>query len=1529
LSIFKKFRQKTTHKLHKKAHRFGWYKRWHEFRYHHHVHWAILALYVFLLVFFFVFQPANKTLAALNQVTNTVSTQADFEAGSVSGAEIKNVSGGEVQLQGGAGDWLDPAWLYRTPITITENSGSQLDEYQVLITLTPSNFDYSKCQSDGRDIRFGDTSRNNLSYYLEDWNYNGTSTIWVKVNAIAASTDTTIYVYYNNASATAASSIVDTFSYSQPRIVGYVGSQTTAGANLNIISLADGNTISDGTSQLNLDDQGTGTFSSSELSLATPLSATKLFHADGTVNGTDMITPISWASTEFIQRIDRYTNSFDVVSPFGTANVSFYKNGSLIETIQVGPSGTRAAEEIPNDGVVRITSDIPILVQHYGNPGDTRAFYRATTEQLYGVPSTTFEIGAGPSGANTSWVTSSGGSGSSSLGANGNYVAGGQGSFGSAPAFRVTTNNLIGADQLADADGGESTIFLPKSQMGTVFGSASKAGYIAVAAPEPSTTCTVYDSSGQQAGQQTGGTRTDVNKIGFGTGSTSTWISGGWKMICDKPVYAYFEKDIADSDETNLMSYKQMRQYTYPEPTVSSYGTEEGSLSPTGTWTSSSTVGSGILDFYWNGGWGAPNGFEADVNIVANTSITFEVRSSAIGGADSNWSTWQSLGTIDESGGTGDRTFSVAQSSMPSSGNLPVGTNRYIQIRATLSSSDGISNPTLKELRTVYMADQNAPTNPTTVNVWQDNTKTAGEEVTDTNWSNSQTPYFEWSDASDGAGESGIEGYWVYFGTDPTADPKTAGAWQTTANYTGSIDLVDSGKTMYLAISTEDYAENRYTNGTPDYYKKFTYKFDKTAPDEPLYVSVNPVGWSVTDSFDFTWPAASDVISNGDASGIAGYQYKRETDATWSALTTDEFVNGVLSYQNGQNAFYVRSVDTAGNISADNRLAYYYYNADAPSAPQSLSVLPQLSQENSFTFSWDLPATYNSAIKGYYYSVNVLPNENNTSYTTNTSTGEISAATQQGFNTFYVVAMDSSDNISWGNYAEVQFNCQTPAPGIPVNVEVFDTSNRDLQSYKTTINWQEPADKGVGFQGYLIERSEDATSFTQVGSSGGTSYVDTSLQSKLYYYRIIAKDNSGNTSAPSTIVSVTPTGRYTSPPDIITGPDIEVKVSTADISWVTDREASSFVEIGESVGYGLTQGQFEFVVDHKVKIERLKPDTIYHYRVKYVDEDGNIGYSADAILKTLPAPTIANARVEDIRLSTAVVSWETSAEAKSSIYFGKSAGYGMLMDNVSGGFTTNHSVRLTDLDHSSTYHYKIVIEDIDGNKTEGEDHIFETQKFPVISVVRLEPINDRATATMKFTWETNVPTNSVVDYTPSGGVTQQAVDIKLKTKHEIVILGLIDNTFYTIKIRSRDQFGNEAVSDTQTFKTDYDTRPPKVYEVTEETSLTGFGIEAKGQAIISWQTDEPGTSRVEYGLGVIGENYSLSTQEDSALTTSHIVVVPNLKPSSSYYFRATSKDASGNEGKSEEGSLLIEQSKSSVLELIFKSLNSSLGWLFR
>jgi hypothetical protein len=208
------------------------------------------------------------------------------------------------------------------------------------------------------------------------------------------------------------------------------------------------------------------------------------------------------------------------------------------------------------------------LVQHHSTePWDSRVLYPATSEDLYGVPSNWFEVGAGPSGASVSWIGSDGASGSSNLGANGQYATWGFGAYGDAPAFKVSTNNPIGADQLADCDGGETTTFLPLKELGTVFGSANPAGYIAIAAPYPSTTCKVYDSTGSEVASQTGGTG-EINKLCFGCGSSSTWISGGWKMICDKPVFAYYENDAYDSDETNLLSYNQIRQFAYPEPTV-------------------------------------------------------------------------------------------------------------------------------------------------------------------------------------------------------------------------------------------------------------------------------------------------------------------------------------------------------------------------------------------------------------------------------------------------------------------------------------------------------------------------------------------------------------------------------------------------------------------------------------------------------------------------------------------------------------------------------------------------------------------------------------------------------------------------------------------------------------------------------------------------------------------------------------------------------------------------------------------------
>ncbi|RIB35140.1 MAG: hypothetical protein BXU00_02990 [Candidatus Nanoclepta minutus] len=102
-------------------------------------------------------------------------------------------------------------YLYRVPITIKENSGSNLTDYRVLITIdTVSLISAGKMRLDCGDIRFTylNTS-NNQEYKIPYWIESGCNTtntrIWVKVPYIPAKENVTIYMYYGNQNATSES----------------------------------------------------------------------------------------------------------------------------------------------------------------------------------------------------------------------------------------------------------------------------------------------------------------------------------------------------------------------------------------------------------------------------------------------------------------------------------------------------------------------------------------------------------------------------------------------------------------------------------------------------------------------------------------------------------------------------------------------------------------------------------------------------------------------------------------------------------------------------------------------------------------------------------------------------------------------------------------------------------------------------------------------------------------------------------------------------------------------------------------------------------------------------------------------------------------------------------------------------------------------------------------------------------------------------------------------------------------------------
>ena len=116
----------------------------------------------------------------------------------------------EVEAGEGGFSGTYATWGCFRPITLS-NSGSAQSNYQKIITLTTANFDYSKCKEDGGDIRFAASNGSTpLPYHIEDWNYNGDSKIWVKVDSIPEG-NSTIYIYYNKSSATSESNFDNTF----------------------------------------------------------------------------------------------------------------------------------------------------------------------------------------------------------------------------------------------------------------------------------------------------------------------------------------------------------------------------------------------------------------------------------------------------------------------------------------------------------------------------------------------------------------------------------------------------------------------------------------------------------------------------------------------------------------------------------------------------------------------------------------------------------------------------------------------------------------------------------------------------------------------------------------------------------------------------------------------------------------------------------------------------------------------------------------------------------------------------------------------------------------------------------------------------------------------------------------------------------------------------------------------------------------------------------------------------------------------
>jgi hypothetical protein len=421
--------------------------------------------------------------------------------------------------------------------------------------------------------------------------------------------------------------------------------------------------------------------------------------------------------------------------------------------------------------------------------------------------------------------------------------------------------------------------------------------------------------------------------------------------------------------------------------------------------------------------------------------------------------------------------------------------------------------------------------------------------------------------------------------------------------------------------------------------------------------------------------------------------------------------------------------------------------------------------------------------------------------------------------------------------------------------------------------------------GYKLYYGSASGSYqTTIDVGNVTTFTVTGLNPGTYYFAVSAYDTTGNESGFSNEISTTIVDT-TAP--VISGVQASVITAvSASVLWTTDEPSDSQIEYGTTTAYrSTTSVNPTLVTSHSQTIAGLSPGTLYHFHVKSRDASGNLAVSPDFAFTTLASPpVISNMTASAITTSSAVISWTTDKLSDSQVEYGTTIAYGSstpLNNPVAFQKVTAHALPLTGLSGGTLYHFRVKSRDTSGNLGISGDFTFTTlSSAPVISSMTAFAIT---ISSALISWTTDKPANSQVEY----GITaaygsSTTLDTTLVTAHAQTIAGLSAGTLYHFHVKSRDASGNLAVSPDFTFTTL--ASPPVISNVTASAVTIS-------SALISWTTDKPANSQVEYGITAV---YGSSTTLDTTLVTAHAQTIAGLSAGTLYHFHVKSTDASGN-----------------------------------
>ncbi len=324
-----------------------------------------------------------------------------------------------------------------------------------------------------------------------------------------------------------------------------------------------------------------------------------------------------------------------------------------------------------------------------------------------------------------------------------------------------------------------------------------------------------------------------------------------------------------------------------------------------------------------------------------------------------------------------------------------------------------------------------------------------------------------------------------------------------------------------------------------------------------------------------------------------------------------------------------------------------------------------------------------------------------------------------------------------------------------------------------------------------------------------------------YYYCIHATDLFGNTSnscGHSFTTAQADTMIDTTPPTVSDVSISSLTTNSVTINWSTHEVANAEVEYGTTVSYGLiSEFDLALATTHSINLTGLEPNTEYHYRVRSIDQVGNVSLSTDNVFTTSPTIVETNTNlgsatvnfssieVTNITSSSVTITWNTDIPADSQVEYGADELLGSFTQ-INSALSNSHSATITNLQPNTNYIFRLRSKPLGSAlATVSDYHEFDTLAEPVFATTPANIISvgtaDIATTNAKINISTDANTTALVEYGISTSYGVSTADISSGAAHSINLSDLVPGTAYHYRAKVTNIYGDITFSGDHTFTT--------------------------------------------------------------------------------------------------------------------------------